>query len=157
MGDDVTMRCEPGEEDRGRDGWHWLGNDCPVFWIAEDQEWDWAEDERVRPDDAYRYGYRYISPVATPAEVEAIREERDEARAGEDAANDAVAACVGQLRERDAELSILRARVETQHDTLTQAEACMSIVMPRSDMAEYRRILGVIRAALSPQPKEDGA
>jgi Lar family restriction alleviation protein len=34
-------------------------------------------------------------------------------------------------------------------DALTQAEACMSIVEPRSDKAEYLRILGVVRAALA--------
>jgi hypothetical protein len=39
--------------------------------------------------------------------------------------------------------------VERMRDALTQAEACMSIVEPRSDKAEYLRILGVIRAALS--------
>ncbi len=32
---------------------------------------------------------------------------------------------------------------------LTQAEACMSIVEPRSDKAEYLRILGVVRDALA--------
>lgn len=35
-----------------------------------------------------------------------------------------------------------------QHDALKQAEAVMSIVQPRSDAAEYRRILGVVREAL---------
>lgn len=33
-------------------------------------------------------------------------------------------------------------------EALDQAEACMSIVEPRSDTKEYVRILGVIRAAL---------
>ena len=75
----MTDRCEPPPELRGVDGWHWLGAHCPVFWIAEEQEWDWTEDEHVAPDAAYRYGYRYLSPVATPAEVEALRAERDEA------------------------------------------------------------------------------
>lgn len=48
------------------------------------------------------------------------------------------------------ELATFRARVEEMRDALEQTEACMSIVEPRSDAAEYRRILGVIRAALSP-------
>ena len=39
-------------------------------------------------------------------------------------------------------------------DALIQAEACMSIVVPRSDMAEYRRILGVVRAALAAYRRE---
>jgi len=34
-------------------------------------------------------------------------------------------------------------------DALRQAEACMSIVEPRSDKAEYLRILGVVRAAIA--------
>lgn len=34
-------------------------------------------------------------------------------------------------------------------EALRQAEACMSIVEPRSDKAEYLRILGVVRAALA--------
>jgi hypothetical protein len=42
--------------------------------------------------------------------------------------------------------------VDRMRDALTQAEACMSIVEPRSDKAEYVRILGVIRAALSALP-----
>lgn len=32
---------------------------------------------------------------------------------------------------------------------LREAEACMSIVEPRSDKAEYLRILGVVRAAIA--------
>lgn len=40
--------------------------------------------------------------------------------------------------------ALVRALVEA----LEQAEACMSIVEPRSDKAEYLRILGVIRAVL---------
>lgn len=34
-------------------------------------------------------------------------------------------------------------------DALRQAEACMSIVEPRSDKAEYLRILGVVRKAIA--------
>lgn len=40
--------------------------------------------------------------------------------------------------------------VERQRAALDEAEACMSIVEPRSDKAEYVRILGVVRAALTP-------
>jgi hypothetical protein len=46
--------------------------------------------------------------------------------------------------------------VERMRDALAQAEACMSIVEPRSDKAEYLRILGVVRAALAaPAPAPD--
>jgi hypothetical protein len=43
--------------------------------------------------------------------------------------------------ERDEEIASLR-------DALEQAEACMSIVAPRWNVKEYRRILGVVRKAL---------
>jgi hypothetical protein len=42
------------------------------------------------------------------------------------------------------------AQVPTMIEALIQAEACMSIVEPRSDKAEYLRILGVVREALDP-------
>lgn len=38
-------------------------------------------------------------------------------------------------------------------DALTLAEAVMSIVEPRSDKAEYQRILGVVRAAMEEATK----
>jgi hypothetical protein len=71
----MSERCEPPEGWRERDGWHWLTECNPVLWIAERQEWEWGEDDWVTPDAAYRYGYRYLSPVATPAEVAALRAE----------------------------------------------------------------------------------
>ena len=43
-------------------------------------------------------------------------------------------------------------RLEAMQDGLQQAEACMSIVEPRSDKAEYLRILGVIRALIPTPP-----
>ena len=39
--------------------------------------------------------------------------------------------------------------VPDMYEALEQAEACMSIVEPRSDKAEYLRILDVVRAALT--------
>jgi hypothetical protein len=41
------------------------------------------------------------------------------------------------------------AEIATLRAALTQAEACMSIVEPPSDRAEYLRVLGVVRAALA--------
>ena len=43
----------------------------------------------------------------------------------------------------------LIAAAPVMREALVQAEACMSIVTPRSDKAEYLRILGVVRAALA--------
>jgi len=70
----MSGRCEPPEELRGVDGWHWLTEHNPVLWIADRQEWEWGEDDWVTPEAAYRYGYRYLAPVATPAEVAALRD-----------------------------------------------------------------------------------
>lgn len=70
----MSDRCEPPEELRGVDGWHWLTEHNPVLWIADRQEWEWGEDDWVTPDAAYRYGYRYLAPVTTPAIVRALVE-----------------------------------------------------------------------------------
>lgn len=48
--------------------------------------------------------------------------------------------------------SVAAAVAAMMRDALVQAEACMSIVEPRSDKAEYLRILGVVRTALSAAP-----
>lgn len=65
----MSARCEPPEELRDVDGWHWLTGHNPVLWIADLEEWEWGEDDWVTPEAAYRYGYRYLAPVATHAEV----------------------------------------------------------------------------------------
>jgi hypothetical protein len=87
----MSARCEPREELRDVDGWHWLTEHSPVLWIADRQEWEWGEDDWVTPEAAYRYGYRYLAPVATPATVRALVEalERiaDDITVIEDAAN----------------------------------------------------------------------
>jgi len=71
----MSGRCEPRKELRGVDGWHWLTGHTPVLWIADRQEWQCGEDDWVTPEAAYRYDYRYLAPVATPAEVDALRAE----------------------------------------------------------------------------------
>lgn len=76
----MSARCEPLEELRGVDGWHWLTEHNPVLWIADRQEWQWGEDDWVTPEAAYRYDYRYLAPVATPAEVERLRTEVERLR-----------------------------------------------------------------------------
>lgn len=49
----------------------------------------------------------------------------------------------------------LSAEVEALRAALDAAEACLSIVEPRTDRAEYMRTLGVVRAALSRADKAD--
>lgn len=73
----MSARCEPPEELRGVDGWHWLHDDCPVFWIADQGEWDWGNDE-FRPPDDMPAGYRYLAPVTPHHEVDALRAEASE-------------------------------------------------------------------------------
>jgi hypothetical protein len=70
-------------------------------------------------------------------------------------ANDVLLSEIAQVKAaRDAAL----ARAERGEKALDEVEACMSIVEPRSDKAEYLRILGVVRAALADgkAPKTEG-
>jgi hypothetical protein len=75
-----TPRCEPPEELRGRE-WHWVtDDDCePVMrkWGGKYNGW-LSLDMPSSPTLAHTTGWRYIAPVATPAEVDALRAERDE-------------------------------------------------------------------------------
>lgn len=71
-------RCEPPEELRGVDGWHWVETPdgrhrfCHRWWKARG-EWGWATlDERSAR------ASRYLAPVTHPAEVEALRAEISE-------------------------------------------------------------------------------
>ena len=46
-------------------------------------------------------------------------------------------------------ITSLQEQLREHREALAQAEACMTIVEPRSDKAEYLRILGVMRAVLA--------
>lgn len=76
-------RCEPPEEWRDRDGWHWVSmrgwKETPLLWMADEQRWSkgnqsWSSEHAAYDD------WRYHSPVATPAEVEALRAELERER-----------------------------------------------------------------------------
>lgn len=80
----MSDRCEPPEHLRGVDGWHWVqppvGNPHLARWHAAerlDVEPLWTSTHHVysgTPRYAVReWGWRYIAPVATPAEVETLR------------------------------------------------------------------------------------
>jgi hypothetical protein len=81
-----TPRCEPPEELRRRDGWHWLSRQgCApelIRWhLASDGEtWLWSVPGLGTAGRAWMVaqGFRYIAPVTPPAEVDALRAERDE-------------------------------------------------------------------------------
>lgn len=75
----TDARCEPPADLRGGDGWHWLEVGGAQFchrWRRARGEWGWATiDQRSLA------GMRYLSPVATPTEVAALRAENDTLRA----------------------------------------------------------------------------
>ena len=88
-------RCEPHIELRGVDGWHHVnvaGIERPVWWTASAiippnadymefaPAWIAPGGGRVGPLVAYHRKWRYIAPVATPAEVDALRAEVDRLR-----------------------------------------------------------------------------
>jgi hypothetical protein len=85
----MSDRCEPREHLRGVDGWHLLQyrsrlssltRDIAAFWHARDGQPVWNAEGRVlMPDDAYYADWHYVGQMATPAEVEALRRERDAA------------------------------------------------------------------------------
>ena len=71
------LRCEPPEELRGRDGWHWVTlfghtEPAPEKWLAGIQMWFRLGATYAAPSIAAAAGYRYIAPVATPAEVDRL-------------------------------------------------------------------------------------
>lgn len=133
-------RCEPPPELRGVDGWHHVnvaGIDRPVWWTASAiippnadymefaPAWIAPGGGRVGPLVAYHRKWRYIAPVVTPADVDALRAERDAAIARDRNASAAHATRATDLwlvtEERDnlragtdrliAERTTLRARV----------------------------------------------
>lgn len=69
-----TQRCEPPEDLRGVDGWHWV--EAPSIktqfvrrWWRARGEWCWADmDERTLRS------FRYLAPVTPPCTVAALVE-----------------------------------------------------------------------------------
>ena len=55
--------------------------------------------------------------------------------------------------EYERKIESLHATLAKYRTALEEAEACMSIVEPRSDKAEYIRILGVVRDAIGMERK----
>lgn len=113
------MRCEPQPEWRNRDGWHWV-QDVSGYFVPTCARWQFngggiwvfGGTQTARPSYAYRTGYRYLAPVATPAEVDALRAERDELAEGKRLAIAGQNHNAKLVEQRDAELAALRARVE---------------------------------------------
>lgn len=85
-------RCEPPEELRGVDGWHWVcvqnGEPMVAQWFMSSREgieplWRniYTQQTATPAWAAREWEWRYISPVLTPAEVATLRAERDAAGA----------------------------------------------------------------------------
>jgi len=74
----MSARCEPPEELRGVDGWHWVQI---ADWPATVNRWVWDAHEGIgfwHPHISERT--RYVSPVATPDELTRLRAELAAAR-----------------------------------------------------------------------------
>lgn len=73
----MSDRCEPPEGLRGVHGWHWckdhMARELLCFWVFAPSGARW--DGGISPDKAFAAGWRYLAPVATPAEVNALRAE----------------------------------------------------------------------------------
>jgi hypothetical protein len=120
-------RCEPPPELRGVDGWHWIklidGRPLASFWHAQPERrchgrWSYLNGWRDADTAAGMAGWEYDGPAATPAEVEALRAERDALRLGWGIA----------VQEHDrltAENTTLRARVVRLEEALRSADALL--------------------------------
>lgn len=76
-GPTMTDRCEPPEELRGRDGWHWvkMPDDAEQCWEWDAEEKGWWEPGGSMAMDLYvKGGWRYVAPVTPPAVVAALAE-----------------------------------------------------------------------------------
>ena len=82
----MSDRCEPPEELRGVDGWHWLHHpgwgEWPARYSAPCHAGVWpiwqCPDSNWTTPAAHREGWRYLAPVTPPAEVDALRAEASE-------------------------------------------------------------------------------
>lgn len=74
--DDV---CQPPLSHRNSSGWHWLVQNtlhAMHFWQPGDDVYN-PKWRGMTPAEAAQRGWAYVAPVATPAEVDALREELD--------------------------------------------------------------------------------
>lgn len=165
----MTDRCEPPPELRGVDGWHWVQlsrSEEPTIarWKASCAWWNASGLGTVSAESAGNFGYIYIAPVATPAEVDAIRAERDTLKprllaevnlASEERRRHEIEALYGPLLDADkAELATLRARVAELEGALAEIAAIdpigINMVTGRLGWGEPPRAALIARAALSP-------
>lgn len=78
----MSDRCEPPEELRDKDGWHWLHHpgwgEWPARYSAPCHAGIWpiwrCPDSNWTTPSAYREEWRYVAPVTPPATVAALVE-----------------------------------------------------------------------------------
>lgn len=174
----TDARCEPPPELRGKDGWWWVslgGGDPEVArWVAEDafsSPSGWWLNGNDQPHSAEwierdEGTVTCLEPPLTPAEVAALRAERDAAwnevkREREKYKDDMHAALVEVARWsqrsglQDAELTTLRAEAEKLRAELGRTSghlADFAHAYPNDCTAEIDAALYCARAALEPQP-----
>lgn len=142
-------RCEPPPELRSVDGWHWVDADRPIVCMWQWDPWNdtgaWKMPGSIiwGPDSAHRHGYRYLSPVATSAEVEALRVERDAfaQQAGE---------CSGGYQTLEREVTTLLARVARLEQALHSADALLCA----DGYTVTHPVVQAIASALTPETPE---
>ena len=146
----MNNRCEPPEELRGVDGWHWLTHpkwgEWPTRYSASCHAGVWpiwqCPDSNWTTPAAHREGWRYLATVATPAEVDALQAEASE--------------WCQKAQLFEDRIHKLRAELAAAREALRAAGAAMEALHPDAagDMsdADYARLWNAtheaIRAAL---------
>ena len=163
----MSDRCEPPPELRGVDGWHWVhdtGTEVHgvACWESKQQSWltmPGTEMWYCTPLEAGRYAWRYLSPVATPAEVEALRAERDDLGRTIDNLAEEITALRKDVSDGCEKLTTLRARVAELEGALRDGAKQLLPEEMDEDQLEhadwqyaYEQVVRLIRAALSPTP-----
>lgn len=111
----MSERCEPPEELRATSGYHWVrradteGRTPPVIWTWRTPEMVWRSQGLERkPEDMHHHYVAPVAPVATHAEVEALRAENARLR---EALADVLSADNPHIARH-----VARAAWETRHD-----------------------------------------
>lgn len=145
----MTDRCEPPEELRGVDGWHWvdrhgLGDPELLAWRrnSANGDFEWWYDRggaRFISGESQTASYwHYEGAALTPAEVAALREERDAAVAEERRVREAWTADASELYEQRDTIATLRAENERMRDALEWSHAAF---VAQRDQAPVRKRL----------------
>lgn len=116
----MTPECRPPADLANVDGWHWVQfgdkRPEPQEWATRGQRGYWHAHHMGLPD------WRYLSPVLTPSEAQALRAERDAAVADAKCHNLAVDHWMDMHHQAEAELAALRAEVDKLRKVLDEID-----------------------------------